>query len=150
MKSVCVDASFLIALYDESDRHHSQAENYFTQYLDNVQNRLVIPWPILYETVSTRMIKNQKRMGTLKKDWETLEKKRRLVLLNDLPFRVKAIDECFKESQKPPRQYRRLSLVDRVIRNMLSEVNIKIDVFLTFDLKDFIDVCKKIRCEIPS
>ena len=145
MKTVCIDAGFLIALYDETDEYHSRAKDYFVQYFDIVQNQLLVPWPILYETVSTRMVRHRKRMDMLKKDWETLEKQRRLVLLDDLPFRVKAIDECFEESRKDPRRYRALSLVDRVIRNMLSEVNIKIDVFITFNVGDFIDVCKRFR-----
>lgn len=145
MKSVCVDAGFLIALYDETDEYHSRAKDYFVQYFDIVQNQLLVPWPILYETISTRMARHQKRMGILKRDWETLDEQRRLVLLDDLPFRVKAIDECFQESTKDPRRYRDLSLVDRIIRNMLSEVNIKIDVFITFNHGDFMDVCKRFR-----
>ena len=145
MKTVCVDAGFLVALYDETDAYHSRANGYFVQYFDIVQNQLLVPWPILYETVSTRMVRHQRRMDMLRKDWRTLEEQQRLVLLDDLPFREKARLECFEESGKDLRRYRALSLVDRVIRNILSEVDIRIDVFITFNVGDFSDVCKRFR-----
>lgn len=130
---------------DETDENHARAERLFLEYLDVVQNQLLVPWPILYESISTKMVKNRKRMDMLNKDWETLERERRLVLLNDLHFRDKAITESFKELQKEPGRYRALSLVDRVIRNILSEADIKIDGFITFDPGDFMDVCKRFR-----
>lgn len=148
MKTICVDSGFLIALYDETDGYHSRAKNYFVQYMIDVQNQLLVPWPILYETACTRMTRRQKRMDILRRDWKILEKQQRIVLLDDLPFRMKAIAECFEEIQKEPVRYRALSLVDRVIRNMLSEIRIKIDFFITFNHADFIDVCKKFRRNI--
>ena len=142
MKTICVDSCFLIALYDETEvTRHSRAESIFLEYFDVVQNQLLVPWPILYESISTRMVKNRKRMDMLNRDWKTLEKQGRLVLLDDLPFRKKAITESFKELQKEPGRYRALSLADRVIRNILCEV--EIDGFITFNVGDFVDVCTR-------
>lgn len=145
MKSICVDSGFLIALYDERDPYYSRAQAYSRQYLNISQNILLIPWPILYETVSTRMCKNKKKLAILKRDWETLEKQRRIILLDDLSFRERAIAECYEEVKKGLNHYRGLSLVDRVVRYVLSEVNIKIDFFITFNPGDFSDICRKYR-----
>jgi predicted nucleic acid-binding protein len=143
MKRVCVDSGFLIALYDESDCYNSKAKEYFANYLDNSNNQLLIPWPILYETVSTRMTKDKRRINALHRNWKYLESQRRLILLDDKEFRSDAFDECLAEVQKIPQHYRPLSLTDRVIRKILSEINIKIDLFITFNPKDFVDVCKR-------
>lgn len=145
MKTVFVDSCFLIALYDKRDKDHSKATDYFAKYFDNISNKLIVPWPILFETVSTKMVRHRKGIELLEKDWKTLKAQQRLELLNDLDYREKALDECFKETQKEHQHYRTISLVDRVIRNMLSDVDLKIDLFITFNVKDFVDVCKKFR-----
>ena len=143
--NICVDTGFLISLYSEKDpRRHSKAESMFVQYFENgIQNKLLIPWPILYEAVATKITKNQKGMETLNRDWKTLHMQGRLELIDDKPFRDKALDESFEETLRDPHHYRGLSLTDRVIRNMLSEPNLKIDYFFTFNTRDFIDVCKR-------
>lgn len=143
--NICVDTGFLIGLYSEKDpRLRLKAENLFIQlFNNNIQNKLLVPWPILYEAVGTQMTKNQKRMGALNRDWKFLYRQRRLEFLDDKSFREKAIDEAFNELLQGPHHYRGLSLTDRVIRNMLSEPNLKIDYFITFNKGDFIDVCTK-------
>lgn len=142
MNTICVDSGFLIGLYDERDQYHSRAKDVFVEHFDAVQNQLIVPWPILYESVSTQMAKNRKRMDIFYRDWKNLHSQGRLQLLDDTPFRESAINESFKETMRDPRHYRGLSLTDRVIRNMLSEPNLKIDYFLTFNYGDFADVCK--------
>lgn len=145
MKTICVDACFLIAIFDETEEYHMQAKNYFIQAFDKTPNRLLIPWPILYETISTQMVKNQKRMDYLKKYWEMLYSRGKLVLIDDLPYRIDAVYECLEEVKKERRHYRSLSLTDRVIRKILSEVDLKIDAFITFDQGHFVDICKRYK-----
>ncbi len=145
MKAICVDSSFLIAYYDERDVNNSRAKEYFVKYFNTGTNQIIIPWPILYETISTRMVRNWKRMVLFQRGWGTLNEQRRLILLDDSPFREKSIAENFEELKRRPPTYRALSLADRIIRNMLSDINIKIDFFITFNQKDFIDVCKRFR-----
>jgi len=53
------------------------------------------------------------------------------------------MDECFDELARPAVQAQSLSLVDRVIRKMLSDVNIHIEALITFNPADFADVCKR-------
>ncbi len=145
MNTICVDSGFLLGLYDDRDQYHSKAKDMFVQYFEGVQNRLLVPWPILYETVSTQITRNRNRMEIFFRDWKILDSQRRLELLDDKPFREKAIDESFKETLRNPHHYRGLSLADRVIRNVLSEPDLKIDYFITFNYGDFADVCKQFR-----
>jgi hypothetical protein len=44
-----------------------------------------------------------------------------------------------------PVHYRALSLVDRVVRLMLSDFNLKIDFFITFNAGDFHDLCTRAK-----
>jgi predicted nucleic acid-binding protein len=152
MSDICVDSSFLIGLYDETDERHERATDYFLRYFPKSNNRLIIPWPIVYEAVSTQMVKkrNRKGMVRLEKDWVLLSSQSQLDLLSDLPFREGVVNECFDELRKPPVHYRELSAVDRVIRRILSDSNIQISAFLTFNPKDFVDVCKVFRREVLS
>lgn len=145
MKTICIDSGFLIALYNEGDCHYNLAQAYSKQYLDVTQNILLVPWPILYEAISTKMVKNKKKMDTLKRDWKVLERQGRIELLDDSPFRERAIAECYEEVKRELNHYRGLSLVDRVIRYVLSETNIRIDLFITFNPGDFSDICERFR-----
>lgn len=149
MSTVCVDSGFIIALYDQRDQHHSKAKEIFKIYFNNRINKLIVPWPILYESVSTRMVRDPKRMGIFKKDWELLSQQNQLHTLDDQKFREKALRECLSEVTRG-QHYRALSLTDRVIRLILAEINIKIDIFISFNIGDFSDVCKKYRREIHN
>jgi predicted nucleic acid-binding protein len=149
MKSICVDAGFLIGLYDESDQHHEKAAVHFLQLFDRTTNSLLVPWPILYETVSTRMARQKARgIRKLEQDWKLLTAQHRLTLLSDTQFRDDAIEDCFKEIGKPPQHFRDLSLADRVIRKILLQRDFRIDGFITFNPKDFHDVCGRFGCEL--
>jgi hypothetical protein len=55
------------------------------------------------------------------------------------------MDECFDELAKPHAQARSLSLVDRVLRRALSDVNLRIEALITFNPADFADVCQKYK-----
>ena len=81
-------------------------------------------------------------MLLLERDWNLLSRQKELQLLSDLPFRDGVVDECFEELRKHPLHYRELSAVDRVIRKILSDSSNRISVFLTFNPKDFADVCR--------
>jgi predicted nucleic acid-binding protein len=148
MSDICVDAGFLIGLYDRSDQYHGKAQTYFSQYFETPNNRLLVPFPILYETVSTRFVKDRSAIALLERDWKRLLVQRRLILLSDLPFRDVVINECFAELNKPPSRYRPLSAVDRVLRRVLSDVNIRVRAFVTFNPRDFADVCERFNREL--
>lgn len=146
MSNVCVDSGFLIGLYDDRDDFHQRALTYFTEYFAKPQNRLLVPWPSLYESVTSQMAKGKKgrtKVQNLDRDWKTLRTHDQLTLLDDQPFREQAMEECFAELDRPPQHYRGLSLADRVIRRILADAKSKVDIFITFDPGDFGDVCKQ-------
>ncbi len=145
MSAICVDSGFLIGLYDESDQNHLKAEQHFLTYFESSLNRLLIAWPVLYETISTRLMRRRDRIAALDRDWKTLLTRGQLVLLDDQEFRRDAIGECFTELRKPSGRFRGLSLADRVIRRILEEVNIRKDLFITFNAGDFRDLCARMR-----
>jgi predicted nucleic acid-binding protein len=148
MKRVCVDACFLIGLYDRHDQHHEKAKDHFLQLFDGSDNSMVIPWPILYEVVSTRMVRNKAGMLRLEDDWKHLQRRNLLELLSDEPYRERVIEDSFDAVRRPSNHYRNLSAVDRVVRNILADRSVQIHAFVTFNRGDFADVCTRCNREM--
>jgi len=139
--NICTDAGFLIGLYDETDQYHGEAARHFDSLFEPGSNRLVIPWPVLYEAVSTRMARRPKSLALFERHWKHLLRRQQLELLSDLPFRDGVVEECFEETGQ--RHYRALSAVDRVLRRILANSRLQIHAFITFNPTDFADVCRK-------
>jgi len=148
MSTICSDAGFLIGVYDERDERHEEAVTDFVRLFGSGANRLLIPWPILYETVSTRMARNIKGLGRMERDWKRLQALSQIQLIPDHAFREGVLEECFEELNRPRRQYRSLSATDRVVRRMLSDVNLRIQAFVTYNPRDFADVCHRFGRQI--
>jgi hypothetical protein len=148
MREICVDTGFLIGLYNPDDQFYIKAQHYFSDYFRGAANRLLIPWPILYETISTRMASNKQAMFHLENDWKKLALQNRLGFLPDEEFRAGLVEECFADLGRPLGRRRSLSLVDRIIRRILSDTSIRIHAFVTFNPEDFADVCTRARREM--
>jgi hypothetical protein len=56
-KSVIVDTGFWNALFERRDRERFDIAQVKAGYIESLI--VLIPWPILYETVNTRFLKNQ-------------------------------------------------------------------------------------------
>lgn len=147
MKVICADTGFLIGLYDTRDQYHGEAAAHFARLFEGEGNHLVVPWPVVYETLCTRMIRNRGALALLQRDWKRLASERRLQLLPDNPFRDGVVDECFNELGNS-HHYRALSAADRVIRKILSDRNVSIHALVTFNAPDFADICGKFGREI--
>ncbi|MCD4783356.1 MAG: hypothetical protein K8T10_05915 [Candidatus Eremiobacteraeota bacterium] len=145
MKYLLIDSGFFIALYDERDKYHQNAVEFNCEYIENTNNSLMIPWPILYETFSTRMVRKRKNIKIFHRNLRFLMERKRIHFINDLPYREKALDDVFKELERKTEHYRDLSLVDRIVREILSASDLKIDIFKTYNHKDFYDICKRFR-----
>lgn len=148
--NICVDAGFLIALYDPGDNHHETAAGIFQQLFDSAPHRLVMPWPILYETLSTRMARRRHSIQGLYRDWTSLRAQHRLDLLLDRKMRQRALSECFAELTRGERNYRGLSLVDRVVRLMLLNPRLRLHAFISFNVPDFKDACSTRNIQLIS
>lgn len=139
--NICTDAGFLIGLYDQTDQYHEEATRHFDSLFEPGANRLVVPWPVLYEAVSTRMVRRRNAVALFERHWKYLSLRQQLELLPDSPFRDGVVEECFEEVGQG--HYRALSAVDRVLRRMLSNRGLRIHAFITFNAADFADVCRK-------
>jgi predicted nucleic acid-binding protein len=141
--NVCLDACFLIGLYDKSDQHHKRARELFASLFDpTTGNAGVIVWPVLYESVSTRLVRDHSRTMEMERDWRRLVSARKLIFLDDQPYRDEALELCFQETKRHRGAYRDLSLTDRVLRSVLNDKSVRVDGIVTFNTADFIDVCQ--------
>jgi predicted nucleic acid-binding protein len=133
-KSILIDSCFWFSLYDKRDSYHSKAI-ILAELISG--NNLLITWPTLYETINTRFSKNLVWLNS----FESHIYKSDTLLINDLGYRENVRSEIFSST-------RPLSLVDRIIRSILSDESVKIDYLLTFNTGDFIDLCHYRRIEI--
>jgi len=146
MARVCVDAGFLIGLYDPSDQYHEAASFHFELIFGEESGRhtLLLPWPILYESLGTRFSRDSNKVASFEKTWLYLERASRLVLLNDERYRVEPLSQQIAKTLRP------LSLADRVLRAMILEGEPKFDYFLTYNAADFIDACRSSGVQLLS
>ena len=138
MARICVDACFIIGLYDREDQYHriaiQQFEYLFSGKMDS--NKLVAPWPILYECLGSRHAKDFRKLALFNQRWTDLYESGQLELLDDFPFRERCLAEYL--DQEP----RALSLADRVLRAMIEDRRRFFDFFLTYNSGDFADACE--------
>jgi hypothetical protein len=66
--------------------------------------------------------------------------------IGDEKYREKALDEYFATRGRP----RPLSLVDRILRAVVADPNVRLDALVTFNPGDFADVCRERRIELLS
>lgn len=132
-----VDTGYFIALHNKRDEHNATAKQH--ERLLEVRP-VVLPWPVLYETINTRFAK---RPHILKQIDVIIEKKSTR-LLDDSPYRAAAYAQVLQTSPKRP-----LSLVDAVLRAVIEDASVQISTLLTFNEKDFYDVCLPLGVELP-
>jgi len=128
-ETVLVDSGFWIALLDPTDEHHAEARSKKI-HLDKVQ--VVCPWPTLYEVVCTQLVKNPVAVSR----YEQLLNGTNIELFSDVPYREKALKQVFRAATKRP-----MALVDIILRLIIEDARVRIDGLLTFNRKDFVDVC---------
>jgi predicted nucleic acid-binding protein len=131
-RPVLFDTGFWIALYDAGDEHHEAASSLWSR-LD--RTTVVIPWPILYEVLRTTFVKNPINVDKFAKLVVTPRFRR----LADEDYRDAALAKTATASQ----QGRNLSLVDSLLREVLTDVNVRLYGLVTFNVKDFADVCRR-------
>ncbi len=139
-KFVLTDSCFWLGLVDPTDQYHQSALEW-ADFVDTEGAVLVLPWPCLYESISTRLVRNRGR--TL--EFEKILKRPTIRLLDDLTYREVALEAVFDSSRRVGHSY---ALADSVIREMLKDINLRIDYLLTFNASDFADVCQARRIEL--
>lgn len=137
-KTILADTGFCYAICDARDGQHQQAAE--REQLLRTAN-LLLPWPCLYETFNTRFAKNLMAV----RQFEALIRQPHVVLLTDAPYREAALESAMQMALSARRS---IALVDMVIRLILEDVNVRKHGLLTFNLRDFSDVCRKHQIEI--
>ena len=128
---VLVDSGFFFALFNPRDRYHADAIEK-REWLEILS--LVIPWPVLYETINTRFAR---RPATIAR-FESILRGPHIELLNDSPYRLDAYEDALTRAKT---RRNAMSLVDSVICAILDDTNVRIDAMLTFNLRDFANIC---------
>ena len=129
--NIIVDSGFWYALYEKRDEYHEKAIE-LVEYLEMAT--IIIPFPSLYELVNTRFAKRVDYMESFKK----IIARENVVLLDDSSYKDTALELTISSSINLKKPF---SLVDMIIRLMISDVDMNIHYLLTFNKGDFIDVC---------
>lgn len=140
MNKILLDTGYLYALYTPSDSYYSRATELCGPL--NV-GTIIIPHPVLYETINTKFVKNKNGIIMLK----AILNKSSTVRVDDTKYRETALELTLDSAVQTNRA---LSLVDMIIRLMLDDTNLKIDAFYTFNPGDFCDVCTNRRIKLFS
>jgi len=138
MQYVLADTGVWYAMFDPRDQYWGK-----TKEKEEILGlfTIVVPWPTMYETLRTRMVRNRKAMQL----FEEYLRRPQLTFIDDSPYRDDAFDLTFSSSLRTSRP---LSMDDCLIRLILDDVNIAVNYFATFNNRDFSDVCSKRRIEI--
>ena len=136
-RGVVTDTGFWIALFDKMDNHHLEAIKIINRI---EQTQILFPWPIFYEVLRTRFVRNRIWVDGFSKTMRSLG----IVRFDDTPYREDALQQTLEWARTGRRH---ISLVDMVVRYVLSDTKIRITRFITFNDKDFLDICK--RRKIP-
>ena len=127
-----VDTGYWYALYTPRDSLHKEAQGK-AHHIERL--RILLPWPTLYETVRTRFVKDRLAID----QFERLIKKPNIEFIDDTPYRIKALAATFEEARL---RGRAISLCDMLVRLVLLDTNVRTDALLTFNVRDFHDVCR--------
>ncbi len=132
MQRILIDSGFFFALVEPRDRHHYEALDR-QHWLDLFP--AVLPWPILYETVNTRLVRDPDKVV----QFERLANAPATEFVDDSPYRRAAYEDVIARAKAG----HPLSLVDAVLHAIITDPDIRVDAMLTFNLSDFGNVCSE-------
>ena len=133
-RGMLVDSGYFIALFDPRDDRHKEA---VAKQKHLKELAVVLPWPILYETLNTRIARRPDRVRRLQ---GIISKS---MLLDDLPYRCRALHAIHEQAESRPG----VSLVDAVLMELIKDSNLRIRAMLTFNYRDFRSICAEHEIE---
>lgn len=132
-KTILIDTGFWFAIYNKRDQYHKQA----TAIFDEIESaRILIPWPTLYEVMNSDFVGDRIWVES----FEKFLKRTNVARIDDSKYKELALEDSFNKSVNKGWS---ISLVDSVIRQILSDIDVRIEYFLTFNHRDFIDILRK-------
>lgn len=133
--NVIIDSCFWFSfLQNRKADHHEEAVRIY-EYLSELGVDFIIPYPSLYETLNTRLFKEGHK--ELSKWMATqLVANEHFVKIPDDRYRQLAFDNTVS-----PQNDRGISFVDNIIRAMIVDRSVHIKALVTFNRRDFEDLC---------
>jgi predicted nucleic acid-binding protein len=130
-ETVLVDTGAWIALFDESSGDHEE----IIKYADVIEAfPLIVPWPIVYETLRTRFARRPAWVTA----FNSSISRAGVTLVDDSMYRVDAFSLTVDYAT---RRKRDISMVDMLCRLLIEAPDVKVDCLITPNKKDFVDVC---------
>ena len=143
MKNILIDSGFWFAyLGTRNDGLQEVAKTIYERIL-SFGCTVIVPFPSLYETVNTKLLKDKNKAAA---DWF-------LNQLHSNPRIEIVVDDKYRDAALRVTSFNRdrgISLVDNILRLMMSDKQLRIDTLITFNTSDFIDVCFKNRIELVN
>ena len=140
MATVLVDTCVWYTIFDHRERPNER--DAVAVLADQIQAMTaVIPWPITYETMCTRFVKNRLAL----ENFERLLKSSKISILDDSPYREAALEHSFSSSLRAGRP---LSLADCLLRVVIDSPSTKIHYLATYNVRDFHDVCAQRQVQV--
>lgn len=134
MRNVLVDSGFWFAHLGTRQDNLKPVANKIYERLMILECNVIIPFPSLYETINTKLLRDKNKAAA---DWflKQLNENNRFIKVYDDAYR----DLAFKSTTS--NRGRGISLVDNILRVMMYDSNLNIDTLITFNTGDFVDVC---------
>ena len=140
--NVIIDSCFWFSfLQNRKADHHDEAVRIY-DYLSGLEVTFIIPYPSLYETLNTKLFKEgHKEMAR----WMTTQliSNEHFVKIPDDNYRSIAFDWTVS-----PQNDRGISFVDNIIRAMIIDHSANIKALVTFNTRDFADICYEYGVEL--
>jgi predicted nucleic acid-binding protein len=140
MNNILIDTGFWYALYNRRDSLYGKANEIY-EYLS--LGKVLVPYPSLYETINTRFAKDTQGLN----DFKLLLERDNFELLDDNDYKTDALELTFNSALDLKRPF---SLVDMIIRQMLSDEKLRVNYLISFNPGDFIDICGRRNITILS
>lgn len=140
MNNILIDTGFWFGLYDKRDNYHKES-NDLVEYINLGQ--ILIPFPTIYETINTRFAKNRDGIQS----FENIINQQNVILIDDKDYKEIALELTFNSSIRMNKPY---SLVDMILRLMLSDKTLNVNYLLSFNPNDFFDICQSRNIKILS
>ena len=139
MNNILVDTGFWFAyLGTRNDSLHEKAIELYNYFISPNFNKVIIPYPVLYETINTKLLKDKNKRAS---DWFLKELVRNPTFerIPDKDYREPAFNCTIG-----PTKNRGISLVDNILRVMMEDKTLRISALITFKPGDFSDICVKL------
>ena len=101
---------------------------------------VILPWPVLYETMNTRLALRSEAMNR----FDALVRNPESRLIDDSPYR----DHAYGQVVNLSRRNEPVSLVDSVLQAVIEDINVPVAAMLTFNRRDFVAVCAQNSVEL--